>query len=358
MAGATARYTPSQQRIDIVDHGHADYDGFSAVFAPIEELLPASWLRMRNSLRALADDNHEDVVRVALARTTRQHFDEDMTPQEPLGFLYKDNELFVDVEAAFDEEPDPRSLRRILEPFVRRRKGRLDRVEVMQQAEIYIARAIVAPPRVLTLRDGYAFAEEVAELVAAVRGGEITRESALELIRARRADLLVDQPESDWLDAKRVPYALAQDDQKYELAKDAASFANGDGGLIVLGLATVDQGEGDVISRVLEFSLADVNPKRCRNILNRYVFPRIEGLEIVRVAGAQQGRGVAVIVVPAQRDERKPFLVHGVLVGGDVHGEFVGIPVRSGDETAWRDLPTLHAQIRLGEQALRGQRQQ
>jgi hypothetical protein len=46
--------------------------------------------------------------------------------------------------------------------------------------------------------------------------------------------------------------------------------------------------------------------------------------------------------------------VHGVLVGGDVRGEFVGIPIRSGEETAWRDLQTLHAQIRLGEAALHG----
>jgi hypothetical protein len=118
MAGAAARYDPNRERIDVVGHGHADYDGYTA-FAPMEELLPASWLRMRNALRALADDHREDEVRVGLARTTRQHFDDDLTPEEPISFLYKENELFLQVDTAFDEEPDPRVLRRVLEPFLR-----------------------------------------------------------------------------------------------------------------------------------------------------------------------------------------------------------------------------------------------
>jgi hypothetical protein len=186
---------------------------------------------MCNALRALADDNHEDVVRVTLASTGRQYFDEDLTPHEPLG---------VEVMVAFVDEPEPRALRRILEPFLRRRTGRLDRVEVNAQADIYVAWVTVAPPRkVSTLREGYEFAEEVATLVSSVDGGEITHASALALIRSGRADLLFGQPEGEWLDAKRLPYALAQDEQKYELAKDAAAFANGGGGLVVLGLATV-----------------------------------------------------------------------------------------------------------------------
>jgi hypothetical protein len=168
----------------------------------------------------------------------------------------------------------------------------------MQQADFHITRVIVAPAGISTLRNGNAFAEEIGALVGAVHGGEIEWDSALDLIRASRVDPLVGQPEQDWLDAKRLPSALAQNDQKYELAKDAASFANGSGGLIVLGLATVKRNDVDVISRVSEFSLADVNPRRYRDMLNRYVFPRIERLEVIRVIGIQAGQGVAVVVVP------------------------------------------------------------
>ena len=58
-----------------------------------------------------------------------------------------------------------------------------------------------------------------------------------------------------------------------------------------------------LISRVVELPLADVNPRRYRDILKRYVFRRIEGFQVVRVVGVRAGSGVAVIVVPAQRGE-------------------------------------------------------
>ncbi|MFD3538420.1 RNA-binding domain-containing protein [Streptomyces sp. NPDC058662] len=44
--------------------------------------------------------------------------------------------------------------------------------------------------------------------------------------------------ETQWLDVKGGPYQLANPRSVEELAKDVAAFANGGGGLIVIGIAT------------------------------------------------------------------------------------------------------------------------
>jgi hypothetical protein len=46
-------------------------------------------------------------------------------------------------------------------------------------------------------------------------------------------------PEGTWLEGKSKPYLLSEEPQKWELAKDVASFANAEaGGLIVIGVRT------------------------------------------------------------------------------------------------------------------------
>ncbi|MEV5801733.1 AlbA family DNA-binding domain-containing protein [Streptomyces collinus] len=58
-------------------------------------------------------------------------------------------------------------------------------------------------------------------------------------LRAQKPDLLLEQPEGQWLDAKTVPYALRDPREVEELAKDVCAFANGGGGVLVLGLPRV-----------------------------------------------------------------------------------------------------------------------
>ena len=58
------------------------------------------------------------------------------------------------------------------------------------------------------------------------------------LLLAARPDLLRGLVETDDLEAKKAAYRLNDPKSQFELAKDVAAFANGEGGLIALGLAT------------------------------------------------------------------------------------------------------------------------
>jgi predicted HTH transcriptional regulator len=55
----------------------------------------------------------------------------------------------------------------------------------------------------------------------------------------RQFDLLIGQEEDTWFEAKgRNPYDFTTPAGRYELAKDVSAFANADGGILVVGLAT------------------------------------------------------------------------------------------------------------------------
>ena len=66
----------------------------------------------------------------------------------------------------------------------------------------------------------------------------MTREEALEILMSGEFDQFVGVRESIEVEFKREPYRLEQDDQKFELAKDASAMANAAGGVIVIGVRT------------------------------------------------------------------------------------------------------------------------
>jgi hypothetical protein len=80
---------------------------------------------------------------------------------------------------------------------------------------------------------------DVLSLLSRVGDRDLTAESALDLLRAGRPDLLIGLVESPWLEAKSLAYDLSADHSRIELAQDVARFANSDeAGLLVIGLRT------------------------------------------------------------------------------------------------------------------------
>lgn len=57
-------------------------------------------------------------------------------------------------------------------------------------------------------------------------------------------------PESAWLDVKSGPYRLDNPGSAAELAKDVAAFANGGGGLLLVGFSTRREGAREIIDKL------------------------------------------------------------------------------------------------------------
>jgi Putative DNA-binding domain len=161
-------------------------------------------------------------------------------------------------------------------------------------------------------------------------------------LESQRADLLVGQRETRWLDCKGQPYADSEEG-RYELAKDVSAFANGGSdAVIIIGIQTRKSGGADVISRVSGIPRDDRLPDRYRKLLDYRVFPRLVGLRIGNVE-YRSGRCMTVIAIPAQPPALRPFLVKGVLRDGKIEGSYVAIFVRRGDATVETGAEELHS---------------
>ena len=190
-----------------------------------------------------------------------------------------------------------------------------------------IAIYIPISPRGRSVGDFIRINADAVALLAAANGGGLTLERTVDLIRSGHAESLVDQPEGSWFDGKRSPYRLGEEQQKWELAEDIASFANSSaGGVILLGARTRSTPNGDVVEAITHFELGMLKAQSYHPLIMSRVHPAIEGLD-VRTVEYGDGRGVGYIHVPPQPAERRPFLRgRGALLGRRIQTPFVSIP--------------------------------
>ncbi|HZC83256.1 MAG TPA: hypothetical protein VE194_02430 [Rubrobacter sp.] len=245
------------------------------------------------------------------------------------------------------------SLRRLLLPLAERLNTAIVRVETDDSWNPPSVVIELQPPiRRRSIGQLLDLAEDFSALAAAAQGHGLTPGSTADLLRGGRPDALVGQPETDWLDAKRTAPQITSNVDKLSFAKDVAAFANSDpGGLLALALRTRRTSAGDVIERVTPFPANLLVPTRLRAIVRARVYAPPLG---VRIEAIKLGSGLAVglVHVPAQPPERKPFVVRGAVVDGRVREQFVGVPVRVGEDTVWDDLAGIHAQLVAGRVAL------
>jgi hypothetical protein len=270
--------------------------------------------------------------------------------------------VFVHFAYWREEEPDAKAVERRLAPYLARSDAVAEVTTGPQwqvvdgwRLDVKIDRDF---PRGATFGDAWHLGDDAKTLLGIVDGDEIPHSIAIDLIRGRRHGAFKGQPESGWLEAKGAPYADANrrlgKNWKYELAKDVAAFANSpEGGIIVIGMTTEDEGDGEVITGFREFDLKRVTAASYGNHVAQLVHPRVEGFEVVRVPGRERGRGIVALVIPPQDASNLPFLVRGVVRDGDVLGNHVLWPVRQGDQTALVDADGLHSRLRLGDQVIR-----
>jgi hypothetical protein len=288
-------------------------------------------------------------------------------PTSPAVFLMED-QMRVRILMRKKDRPDSAAIHRLLRPLLNRTSATCeidisDDISDEEGRGFALAVDLEQPNRRgATLGALWDLGDEAQALLQVAEGDEIPRSAALNLLRAGRWDLFKDQPETHWLEAKSEPYdhlkeKLGKQNWRYELAKDVASFANApEGGLIILGMVIQDRGDGDIIRGHKEFDLRRVRASTYRKYVAQLVYPRVEGFEVSRVEGKKKGYGLAVLVIPSQPETSRPFLVQGTVSDHRVMGSHVLVPARREDDTSLMEVEAIHARLRLGEQAIKGEK--
>ncbi|CAM5726784.1 hypothetical protein STENM223S_07037 [Streptomyces tendae] len=182
----------------------------------------------------------------------------------------------------------------------------------------------------------YSIGQDVMAFLDALQGGILTRETAVSLLRAEKADLLIGQPEGPWLDVKVDHYDLSGRSGKISLAQAVARFANAEhGGVIVVGMKGKKVPSGEIIKSVHPVPMDARVQRKYELAIQQHLYPPPDYLTVELVP---HGYGMLVVVsLPPQPEELKPFLVHGAIVDGSVEGAFISIVRRRG-ETRFQSL--------------------
>lgn len=151
---------------------------------------------------------------------------------------------------------------------------------------------------------------------------------------------------------KRQHYDLATAGGKIALAKDVASFANGEhGGLVAVGLEAKKVPGGEVVRAVTPVPADRGMLRTYQSALELHLFPPPDDLAIETVE--VDGGMLLLVHLPPQPEDLKPFLVHGATVDGRTEGAFISVVRRRGDMTLSTTAPALHATLAAGRALLR-----
>jgi hypothetical protein len=137
-------------------------------------------------------------------------------------------------------------------------------------------------------------------------------ESVSRIMESGEFDQLIGGIEHSGVEFKAAPYQVEHEHQKQELAKDVSALANGDGGVILLGVKTERDPVhfGDEIIEVHPFPRELVNPEQYQAIMGTWIYPALQQVEVQWFPGAgQPDKGLVAILVPKQPSARYPFLV-------------------------------------------------
>ncbi|TKS96254.1 RNA-binding domain-containing protein [Streptomyces lasalocidi] len=173
--------------------------------------------------------------------------------------------------------------------------------------------------------------------------------SALAALDAQEPGSLLGLREMQWLDAKAAPYQLADPKAVEELAKDVAAFANGGGGIIVIGIATRPEYDEEVLDHIVGFDPAAVNMDKIRKLIRQWITPAPRGIR-VGWSGAD-GERVVFIEVPEQAAGTLFVVPAPVGKPGSPRTDTVAVPRRDGDSTHWLPRAEIQQLLSAGVRA-------
>ncbi|MEV4333646.1 RNA-binding domain-containing protein [Streptomyces sp. NPDC049597] len=164
---------------------------------------------------------------------------------------------------------------------------------------------------------------------------------ALAALDAHHPDALLELRESQWIDAKKQPYQLSAPAVAEEFAKDVAAFANGGGGVIVIGIATRPERGEEILDHIVGVDPDAVSPDQVRKVLLQRITPAVRGLRI-GWSGPDDGQRVAFLHIPVQAPGQLFVVAAPTGKNGAPRPDTVAVPIRDGDGTHW--LPRTEVQ--------------
>ncbi|MGX1759944.1 RNA-binding domain-containing protein [Streptomyces lydicus] len=157
--------------------------------------------------------------------------------------------------------------------------------------------------------------------------------SALAALDAHGPVSLLGLRESQWLDVKVAPYELADPKAAEELAKDIGAFANGGGGVIVIGIATRPEHDEEVLDHIVGVEPDAVNLDQIRKLIRQRITPAPRGVRVAWSGGDDER--VVFIDVPAQAVDTLFVVPAPVGKHGSPRTDTAAVPMRDGDSTHW-----------------------
>lgn len=173
----------------------------------------------------------------------------------------------------------------------------------------------------------------------------------VEIIAARLAERnlagLQGLKEDQWFDAKRAPsYDPTTPTGRFDLAKDVSSFANAEGGYIIVGLTTVEvpEEQTEQVNGLDLLTEKSFSTNVIQGVLAEYLFPRVQGLQVSWVEDvATPGHGVGVIFIPPMDYDKRFVLMKRILDADTALPQIVfGIAVRHGSNSIPYTVEQLH----------------
>jgi hypothetical protein len=337
-------------------------DWFGGYVGPLEQVSEVSLVSFRKAAARYIEKSRHKQLLLGWADHPTEHF-EAGNPAANLVRLRSDGDnVFVVVHLSlYDTDNYPESsdhvsalldhtIQPLLEPF----DARIADIAVeafdptaSRGVEVTIQ---IAPQRRI-LDDAYRLGQSVRDCVQTHAPRVLGTISGVINALSFAPAALVGQPESTWLEVKRKPYDLEREEQRIEIAKDIAAFANAGGGLIIFGFSTRSRSGVDVITRARSIDTSSVSPQRYSQIVRARVFPMPEKLTFVRLGDGKQG--FAYIKIPHQPEELRPFFLRKTLSGSGVTSTSLTIPVRTGAEVEYGTAESIHSLIVAGRVALR-----
>lgn len=330
-------------------------DGFVVKHSDLAKIRAADLIRELR--RAHAYEGESDRILVDYDQST--HYSPKNTVVEHISFELIDNQLAVKLSVLTDDRLDTDQLLSRVDnavgPLLQRVKFTLVDAEPDSYDDTPFHHTLYfsVPTRKKSLRDIYTVAEQISTLFDAAETGALSRETALDLLRAGHAPLLIGHPESDWLDVKSDHYDLSTDRGKISLASAVARFCNAEvGGIVLVGMDTKRIPGGELIKSVRPVPIDVRTIRRYRQAIENRLFPFPYAMQLETVE-TSAGEGLVIVSVPPQDEELKPFLVHGAIVDGRVEGAYISIVRRSGEDSIPISAQQIHSTLAAGRALLR-----
>ncbi|HEX4116235.1 MAG TPA: RNA-binding domain-containing protein [Solirubrobacteraceae bacterium] len=326
------------------------------LMAPLAVVKDASLTSLRHAVgrynRHVGTD--QDPLTLLISEDHPESFDPEMTVFLNTSLRVSPSTVRVVVERTTHDLLTREPVARLLRPLLARCRGTLASVMPIESPRYdAIQVEITIPTRGRTISDALNLGADVERLLgAAFATGPLRPATVGELLRTGHHDVLIGQPETEWLDVKDRPYHL-DEHGSFMLARDIAAFANSSGGLIAIGLRTTKVRGQDIITKARPVPVGDLNIAKHHAVVRNWIYPRPTGVRFdLALTQHDPDYGIVTIEIPAQPEALKPFFVRRAQFAGRLRSEHLALPVRLGADTSHWDLAELHSLIVAGRAAL------